>query len=49
MPTYTYKCPLCDYIYKESRLVTDPQFFTKCTNVNCGKADYEEITERTTQ
>lgn len=44
MPTYTYKCPICNFIYTESRSSTDPQFFTKCTNINCGFADFEEIT-----
>jgi rubredoxin len=43
MPTYTYKCPVCNFIYKESRSALDHQFFTKCTNVNCGAANYEEI------
>jgi predicted nucleic acid-binding Zn ribbon protein len=45
MPTYTYRCPICNFIYKEHREVTDPQFFTKCTNKNCGVGTYEEITK----
>lgn len=43
MPTYTYKCPICNFIYKESRSITESQFFTKCTSTQCGSSDFEEI------
>lgn len=44
MPTYIYKCPICNFIYTESRSKIEKQFFTKCTKVGCGVGDFQEIT-----
>ena len=41
MPTYVYKCPLCEHIYKEHRTSLESQYFTRCNM--CGNADYEEV------
>lgn len=30
MPTYNYRCGVCNHAYSETRSVEDPQFFTKC-------------------
>jgi predicted nucleic acid-binding Zn ribbon protein len=42
MPTYKYKCSVCERIYLEHRDVTHAQSFTHCQNCN---AEFVEINE----